>query len=140
MKRRLASFLILALILISPSAATSTTGVPIRVYIHGQSVPFPDQLPVIIDGRTLVPIRGVFEAPAVFIGSRTAWVNGQQRILDVAPRIIGNRTMVPLRFLAEAMGESIRWDSRYPARFVSRCGRWTLTTPILVVPSTKSEK
>lgn len=143
MKRRLACLLILALLLVSASAASGATSVPIRVYVRGQPVPFPDQLPVIVDGRTLVPIRGTFEAlganvkwepealrvtvswrgnqAAVFLGSRTAWVNGQKKTLDVAPRIIGNRTMVPLRFLAEALGELVRWEDRHNAVIV---GEW----------------
>ena len=34
----------------------------IRVVVNEQEIHFPDQAPVIIDGRTLVPVRGVFEA------------------------------------------------------------------------------
>ncbi|MCL1845184.1 MAG: stalk domain-containing protein [Defluviitaleaceae bacterium] len=34
----------------------------IRVIVNGQPVNFPDQQPVIIDGRVLVPLRGTFEA------------------------------------------------------------------------------
>jgi len=34
---------------------------PIAVYVHGERVTFPDQQPVIIDGNTLVGVRGVFD-------------------------------------------------------------------------------
>ena len=34
----------------------------ITVIVNGQEVLFPDQRPVIVDDRTLVPVRGVFEA------------------------------------------------------------------------------
>lgn len=92
---------------------------------------------MIVDGRTLVPIRGVFEdlgasvkwepealrvtvswkgnQAAVFVGSRTAWVNGQEKTLDAAPRTVGNRTMVPLRFLVESLGLKVDWYDRYQA-------------------------
>lgn len=39
-----------------------TTGHAIRVWLNGQEISFPDQSPVIVNGRTLVPARGVFEA------------------------------------------------------------------------------
>ena len=34
----------------------------INVTINGQVVVFPDQRPAIVDGRTLVPVAGVFQA------------------------------------------------------------------------------
>lgn len=137
MRRRFAWVLILTLMIVSVAAAApgDAQEQPVRVFLFGDQVAFPDQQPVIVDGRTLVPIRGVFEAmgaqvkweadarrvtvswrgnqAAVFIGSRTAWVNGQQKTLDVAPRIIGDRTMVPLRFLAESLGMKVTWYERY---------------------------
>lgn len=44
------------------------------------------------------------------VDSRTATINGQERMLDVPARIIGGRTMVPLRFISESFGCSIQWD------------------------------
>lgn len=143
MNPRLGCLLIVSLLLVSAPAVSGATAVPIRVLVHGQPVSFPDQLPVIVDGRTLVPIRGVFEMlganvkwepealrvtvswrgnqVAVFIGSRVAWVNGQTKMLDLAPRIIGNRALVPLRFLAETLAERVRWEGRHNAVIV---GEW----------------
>lgn len=137
MIRRLACILVLSVLLLSASVTPGMVESTIRVFVHGQPVFFPDQQPVIVNDRTLVPIRGVFEAlgatvkwdadafsvtvqwrgnqAAVFIGSTTAWVNGYQKVLDVAPRIIGDRTMVPLRFLAESLGLKVDWYERYRA-------------------------
>jgi peptide/nickel transport system substrate-binding protein len=90
-----------------------------------------DVAPTIQNGRTLVPMRAIFEALGAQVhwddatstirayrredaivlqlGNRTAWVNGPSRQLDVAPVAIGGRTMVPLRFVAEALGAQVAW-------------------------------
>ena len=88
--------------------------------------------PVIINGRTLVPIRAVVEAMggnvgwdadvrqvtlnangiavAMYIGSANYYVNGQGQTMDTAPVIIGGRTLIPVRFAAEALGCQVNWD------------------------------
>lgn len=103
----------------------------VSVFVDGDRVGF-DQPPVIQDGRTLVPLRGVFEemgATVVWdagarrvlanhgatqvilpIGSRTAIVNGQTLMLDVPAQIYGGRTLVPLRFVAESLGAEVVWS------------------------------
>lgn len=143
MNRRLSVMLAALLIAISPAGASGSNSRPIRVFVEGSPVAFSDQHPIIDNGRTLVPIRGVFEAigatvtweptfkratvkhtgnqVAVFIGSRTAWVNGRQHVLDVVPRILGGRTMVPLRFIAESIGLRVEWEPRHRAVVI---GMW----------------
>jgi len=103
---------------------------PIRITLNGQFLAT-DVAPVIRNGRTLVPFRAIFEAlgarvtwdeatntvagyrgrQAIILelGSRTAWVNGPQVTLEVAPEAIAGRTMVPLRFVAERLGAEVSW-------------------------------
>lgn len=103
-----------------------------NVLINGETVNF-DQPPVIIDGRTLVPVRAIIEAVGgevwwdsvtktatlklgdntikLIIDSNIAYLNEEEHILDVAPRIINNRTLLPIRFVAESFGFSVDWDS-----------------------------
>jgi len=103
---------------------------PIRVTINGAPLTL-DVAPTIQNGRTLVPMRAIFEALGAEVhwdgatntirayrredaivlqlDNRTAWVNGPSRQLDVAPVAIGGRTMVPLRFVAEALGAEVGW-------------------------------
>ncbi len=91
-----------------------------------------DVNPVIENGRTLVPMRGIFQALGAAvawdgatqrisahtnernvelqIGSNLALVNGEQVFLDVPPAIKGDRTMIPLRFVGEALGCQVDWD------------------------------
>ncbi|MGI6607088.1 MAG: stalk domain-containing protein [Peptococcia bacterium] len=91
-----------------------------------------DVNPVIENGRTLVPMRGIFQALGAAvewdgvtqrivalsperkvelqIGQTQAWVNGELRTLDVSPCILDSRTMIPLRFVGEALGCQVDWD------------------------------
>ena len=104
----------------------------IPVFVDGVQISF-DQQPIIRDDRTLVPLRGVFEALGatvywnndtrsvtaykdgttvdLAIGSSTMYVNGQPKYLDVAGQIINDRTMVPLRAISEAFGAVVYWDN-----------------------------
>ncbi|MBU8908147.1 stalk domain-containing protein [Desertibacillus haloalkaliphilus] len=90
------------------------------------------QPPVIKDGSTLVPLRGIFETLGadvnwnqleqkvtatqdqttieLVIGSGTATINNQEHQLSVPGQIVNNSTMVPLRFVSEALGAEVSWD------------------------------
>ena len=90
-------------------------------------------MPVVKNGRTLVPIRGIIEAFGgsvewdsasrtvtltlgediikLTIDNNLAQLNGKVTTLDVAPAIIGNRTMLPVRFIAESFNLGVGWDS-----------------------------
>lgn len=110
----------------------------ISVYVRELKVDFADQLPEIIDGRTMVPLRAVFEHP--YVQAQVAWKaetqsvvavdrtgrtllfeigknnyyvieNGvrKERKSDVAPIIINGRTLLPLRALAESLDFNVQW-------------------------------
>ncbi|NPV92381.1 MAG: hypothetical protein HPY50_16575 [Firmicutes bacterium] len=88
--------------------------------------------PVIVGGRTLLPIRAVIEAYGgtvewdgaarkvtvvcngktieLWIDSLNTKVNGESKTTEVAPQIINDRTMLPLRFISENLGLSVDWD------------------------------
>lgn len=102
----------------------------IRVIIDGKLLVF-DVNPQLVDGRTLVPMRNIFEALGLkvnwdavtetaigtnadntflfVIGSNKVMVNNQEKSLDVPASIIDGRTMIPLRFLSENMGYHVVW-------------------------------
>jgi len=131
LRKSLVGFAVLAMVatmfLGLPLAQANT---PIRVTINGAPLTM-DVAPTIQNGRTLVPMRAIFEALGAQVhwddatstirayrredaivlqlGNRTAWVNGPSRQLDVAPVAVGGRTMVPLRFVAEALGAEVAW-------------------------------
>ena len=104
----------------------------IRVVIDGQPLQFGDQQPTEINGRVLVPLRGIFEKLGatvewdrstetirasknglrvkISIGQLDASVNGDSVRMDVAATLVGGTTMVPLRFVSEALGGYVNWD------------------------------
>lgn len=91
-----------------------------------------DVAPFIEDNRTWVPLRFLSEAfgaevgwkqetqqaivqlgetvLTLTIGSNSLLVNGEIKVMDVAPFLKSNRTWVPLRFVAENLGCSVLWD------------------------------
>lgn len=96
-----------------------------------------DAQPKIVSGRTLVPVRGIFEELGakvqwdqatqtatmtkdgtevrVTIGSKTAYVGGEAKTLDVPAQLsqaTGNaRTLVPVRFISESLGALVGWSN-----------------------------
>jgi len=113
---------------------------PIRVLLDGRQLHF-DVHPVIIDNRTMVPMRVIFEelgaeiqwngatrtitatrddlVVRTTIGERGIMVNGNRIMMDVAPVIIDGRTLVPVRFVAEAFGTDVDWDGNTQTVFIS---------------------
>lgn len=69
----LISFLSIALGMASPPAAQAAGD--IRVEVNGKTVAF-DVPPTLVQGRTLVPLRGIFEA----LGVTPGWDNTTQTI------------------------------------------------------------
>ena len=86
----------------------------------------------IIDSRTMVPLRAIFEALGasvewddatktvtsvkgettvkLTIGQASINVNGEDKALDVPAQIVDSRTLVPVRAIAESFGCDVAWD------------------------------
>jgi len=103
----------------------------VQVVVDGRPIVF-DVQPRIVNNRTMVPMRGIFEA----LGAELRWdgetqtvyanVNDRQIVLtigDTSPTVNGvavpidqsafiknGRTIIPLRFVAEASGATVNWD------------------------------
>lgn len=109
----------------------------IKVTLDGKEIAF-DVPPQIIDGRTLVPMRAIFEA----LGAEVEWSQELQSVLaekddtfitmtigvnvftvgnlrdsisekvelDVPPVIIEERTLVPVRAVSESLDCKVDWD------------------------------
>ena len=103
----------------------------ITVMYNGEKINF-DQIPVIENGRTLVPLRAIFEkigatvdwngdtqtvtatkddtSVSLTINNTVAIKNGEEITLDVPAKIIGGRTLVPVRFVSDCFGVAVEWD------------------------------
>lgn len=89
-------------------------------------------MPVLSNGRTMLPIRAVIESLGgtinwdantftttvtiggknirIKIGDMVAYVNGTAKSLDVPAQLINQRTMLPLRFIMENLGGNVTWE------------------------------
>lgn len=103
----------------------------IKIFVNNQKLNL-DIKPIIKSGRTLVPLRSVFEALGaevfydagkitatkgnkkveLLINNNNGNVNGSMVTLDVPPQIMNQRTMVPLRFVTEAFGGFVFWGEQ----------------------------
>lgn len=103
-----------------------------KVYINSEEIFFHDATPYIDKGNTMVPVRGVFERLGATLewdgqtktvtanrfdvtikmiqDSKTAYVNGVETKLNIAPTNINGRIYIPLRFVSEDLGAQVEWD------------------------------
>lgn len=110
----------------------------ITMMVDGEVFTDPNMPAVSIDGRTMLPMRGISEElgcevtwneaarqvyavsdthTVVFqIDNTTGYKNGEAFTMDVAPMIINDRTMLPVRALADALDLEVTWDD--PTRTV----------------------
>lgn len=112
----------------------------ISIYIDGAKLSF-DSPPTILNDRTLVPLRGVFEN----LGATVDWnketrqaivknehievlleaenqgvlFNGKIQFLDTHSTIKNDRLLVPLRFVAESLGHDVKWDNTTRSVFIT---------------------
>ncbi len=112
---------------------TMQIGNPVMT-VNGEEKAIDEQgtAPVIIDNRTLLPVRAIVEeigggvawdeeTRTVLLGykddiiileadNHTAYLNESKRELDVAPTVINDRTMLPIRFIANGFGFDVDWN------------------------------
>ncbi|MFR8711532.1 hypothetical protein B5G26_13380 [Anaerotignum lactatifermentans] len=111
----------------------------VKIEIDGKEMVPKDMPAVIIDGRTMLPMRQIAQelgcevnwneaAKQIYVmrgsdiivfavDSKTGYENGQEFTMDVPATIVNDRTMLPVRALADALHLNIKWDD--PNRIVS---------------------
>lgn len=130
------SMLFLTIIIVTISTPTLASNSVNGIILNGQQLEM-DVNPVIIEGRTLVPARALFEA----LGLDVSW-NPIERIIraekpghhieialddhwdnrnrynrvhfineEVHAKIINGRTLIPVRFVAETLGLDVEWNN-----------------------------
>lgn len=112
---------------------TSSSSKKISVYVNGELLNLPIE-PPIIDGRVLVPFRGIGETLGITvkwlektkqveaidaetkvtftINKTKVMVNSEALAINPAPTIVKNYTVLPLRFFAESYGANVQWNEK----------------------------
>ena len=127
--KKIVAFLLTLVICVSvvPVFANSE----ISVYLDNEKIQF-DVTPLLVSGRTLVPMRVIFEKlgaivdwendlqiatakkgntiVGITIGDTTMYKNSEPITLDVSAQLIGGRTLVPLRAVSEAFDCDVQWN------------------------------
>lgn len=141
------SLVLAAILAIFSTVSASAASKDISVYLDGytgadgQKINF-DVPPQTINGRTMVPIRAIFEAMGanvawdeathtaistkdsttvkMTLNSTTEYINGVAAEMDVTPVVIDGRTLAPARYVAEAFGYIVKWDEATRSVLISK--------------------
>ncbi|MGD0153813.1 MAG: stalk domain-containing protein [Thermacetogeniaceae bacterium] len=123
----------------------------IQVKLDGQATNL-DVKPIIVNGRILVPVRGIFSQMRAFIqwqpenqevliarnsivvkltvNSDTAFVNDHTVTLDSPAVIVNGRLMVPLRFISESFKADVKWDAQDNTVLIDDTGTADINTEL----------
>ena len=131
MKKIMSLFLIIVMIF-SMVTISAYAEDDIKVYVYGKQL-LSDVAPQIVNDRTMVPMRAIFEALectvdwdqdtltstataadskviSLTMGSSIMKVNNKNVVLDSAPFISNDRTLVPVRAISESLDCEVSWD------------------------------
>jgi len=131
--KKLVSFLLIISIIAAMAVAVCAANeIPLKVYVNGKKLDFPDAQPFIDkNGRTQTPARFIGEELGatvtwnqetktatfvrgdskleIYIGKKDYKLNGQTKQMDTEALLLENRTFVPARYVAEAFGATVEW-------------------------------
>ena len=118
--------------IISKSESKNSSYQSVLIEIDGKRVIFSGQQPIVEEGITLVPVRGVFEhlgfnvvwdeytktvnlsnrrnIITINVGCNAFLANGTEYSLETTAQIINSRVMLPLRPIIESVGYSVSWS------------------------------
>ena len=147
--KKILSILLIFVITISPLTIYADG---VSVYLNDSQLYF-DVQPQIINGRTMVPMRKIFESLGavvtwddasqtatgkkgdtivnISINSKTLFKNGVPKTLDVAPALIDARTLVPVRAIAESFDCNVEWIAETQTVKITTDGSYNYEKTIL---------
>jgi len=131
MLKKLLSLMLIFLFAFTIQISASAEELEVTVFVDNVQLEF-DVNPIIENGRTLVPMRYIFEA----LGAKVEWIdesqtaiatkaetkieitvnstemikNGEIITLDVPAKLLNDRTLVPVRAVSEGLGAKVEWD------------------------------
>ncbi len=129
--KRIISTVLMFVMLITLSINVSAGDKPVTVHLDGNQLEF-DVNPIIDNGRTLVPMRKIFESLGatvdwidetrtaiavkgdikieISIGKYEMFINSKSVPLDVPAQLIDGRTLVPARAVSEGLQAKVDWN------------------------------
>lgn len=156
MKKRLISIAAAAAVAFSIMTSPVSAASPfVKVVVGDAEIPLSAHARI-VNGRTLVPLRGVFEAlgadvnyeapgkifvqrneteVSLEIGSAEMAVNGSAIALDEPARLIGGSTFVPLRAVTEALGGEVEWLDELKTVIITEKGKQPAEDPKITLYS-----
>lgn len=130
MKKFFVMMLISAVMFITQSTFAAEN---IKVIIDNEIVEF-DVQPQIVNNRTMVPMRTIFEKLgatiewnqqtntvtavkdstkiSLTVGEEKIIINDEEKVIDASPCVIDGRTLAPVRVISEAFDLEVNWDER----------------------------
>lgn len=104
---------------LAPFIQNNTTLIPFRTILEelGYSVQWDSKTKTITSSNQSTTI-------ILKINSIYAEVNGETKILSVAPKIVSGRTVVPLRFVSECSGALVSWDQKEKTIHITQFGKF----------------
>lgn len=132
MKKLLSVILLIAAIMTFSVFADEISTVTVTLNGNAVDCASYGQEAIIVDGRTLVPLRAIFDALgatvewdketqtatsvlgqteiSITIGESKLLKNGEEIPLDVPAQIMNGRTLVPVRAISDSFGVVVDWD------------------------------
>ena len=156
------SLLFVLIITLIPGTAAYASD-DIRVLVNGSYIAFTAQQPIIVDGSTLVPLRGVFDAlgfdvvweaenqtvtltapdatkfsfkigeRAISVNSTTLLPRLQTIHMSVSAQIVNGSTLIPLRAVAETIGAEVNWNEQQRLITIIYDGRHNLSDNLSLI-------
>ena len=141
--KKLLSILAASAIAVSMLPASFAANDDIKVIVDGTELVISeeDTKPFVEDGRTLVPMRAIFEALGATVewddatktvtgvsdsgsvemqvGSDTIKINGNDVPVDVPAQIVDGRTVVPVRVISEGLNCDVDWSQETKTVIIS---------------------
>jgi len=137
--KKIISSLLIAANLAMPANITlakeeSKTHQEVKVFFNDEQIEF-DQQPVIVDGRTKVPFRSIFETMGTIVyyresdnsilgltrdgdmiyhvvGTNKATINGVEKTYDSVSEIVNGRTLIPIRMVSDLLNAQVVWNDK----------------------------
>lgn len=145
--KKLVAGILVAVLLLSSFSVIAFAEEYVTVVLNGQTLEF-DVPAQIIDDRTMVPMRKIFES----LGADVTWIEKNQVIiatkgskiiamainsdvmlvtdletgkedrltLDVPPMLVDDRTLVPLRAISESLGCNVEWNEAEQTVYITK--------------------